>query len=247
MTDWLTWEADAPDPGGALTADVVTAITAGAESELTNHPIESGSMVTDHRILRPKTITIEFAQSSRPLYEDAGAEWSQQEISPRPSSFQPEGLLALTMLAGQAIAAIGSALGFGGGGSRSIWSLTAASDEDRIVELHDTLIDVLTNAYLCTVSYQGLILPGYVVHSVQLSRSAGESGLARFVVALQEVATVETAASAISGEALSSVASSALGTIPIPALGAQGADQVREDVIGKSWAVDLLEAGGISF
>lgn len=194
MADWLSWD------GGALTADVVTSYSADASAELTEHPIETGSVITDHQLRRPKTLTVEFAQSKQTLREDEMV-WTQVDAPYVESRFQPTGLLLLSTALEAGLKAIGSAIGLiGGGDTLTIWSLTAKDpDLDRVQELHDQLLDLLEGATECTFSYQGLELTGYYITSVRRSTRAGSGGLTRFTLELQHVQTVATAASSLAG------------------------------------------------
>lgn len=245
MADWLTWEGAAGASSGALTADVVKQITVSAESEVTNHPIESGSEISDHVIKRPRRVTFEFAQSTMPLSDDE-TKWEQLPIGPvRDSQFKPKGLLALTMLAGQAVSAIGAALGFGGGPSE-VWMLTAKTDEDRIHALHDKLLDVQDNAYFCTFNYQGLYLPQYILTSVQYSRGV-PGGIARFMIEAQSVKTVATAAAALGGGAGvgGSPVAGAVSLVPLVPKGPSAVEQVEKEVVQKSLLATGLDSLGL--
>ena len=235
MTDWLTWD------GGALTADVVKQITTSADAEITNHPIESGSEISDHVIKRPRRVTFEFAQSSMPFAGDE-VDWEQVPWSVRESQFKPTGLLALSMLAGSAIAAIGSLVGIGGG-STEIWVLTAKEDEDRIHKLHDQLIELWEDSEEVTFSYQGLYLSGYVISSVQYSRGV-PGGVARFTLEAQAVQTVETGVSSLTGS-LADLASSAINLVPLVPKGPAAVEKIEKTVVEKSLLASGLDSLGL--
>lgn len=242
MTDWLTWEGDIPGiGGGALTADVVKQITASAESEVTNHPIEDGSEISDHVIRRPRRVTFEFAQSATSIAE-ADTEWKRLPIDVRKSQFKPKGLLALTMLAEQAIAAVGAALGIGGGPSE-VWTLTAKEDKDRIHELHDKLIDVWQKSYLCTFNYQGLQLSDYVITSVQYSRGV-PGGIARFTIEAQAVVTAATAGATLGAAGVGSLPA-AVNLVPLVPVGPSAVEKLEKAVVQKSMLASGLDALGI--
>lgn len=243
MADFLSWDADFPEPGGALTADVVTAHTCEATAEVTEHPIESGSTIADHVIQHPASITVEFAQSALANIEDSDeVEWKQLDYQVRDSQFTPHGLLALTMAVGAALEAIGAAIGFGGS-SLSIWTLSAREQRDRINELHDQLLDVLTTAKTCTFTLGGKVLSGYVLTGVKLSRTAaGEDGLARFTVEARHVETVETAAASLLGNF---PVSQVLAAVPLLDLGKQTTEKIEKDVVKKSLLASGLDSLGL--
>lgn len=241
MTDWLTWEGSVPGAGGgALTADVVKQITASAELEVTNHPIESGSEISDHVIRRPRRVTFEFAQSTMPL-KVGEADWSQQPFTVRESQFKPRGLLALTMLAGRALAAIGSALGIGGGASQ-IWILSAKDEgKDRIAELHNALIGVWQSAAMCTFHYGDLYLADYVITSVQYSRGV-PGGIARFTIEAQEVKTVSTAAASLAEVGAGLAIPGAVNLIPLLPKGPSAVEKIEKAAVEKSMLASGLDA-----
>ena len=246
MADWMTWDAGGlPGVGaGALTADVVTAVTAANTSEVTNHPIESGSEISDHRIIRPDRVVFEFAQSTQPIRPEE-VEWQQTPINVRESQFQPEGLLLLTMAAEMALEAVGSAIGLIGGGNLEVWTLTASESSDRIHTLRDKLIEVQQAPYLVTFSYQGLVLPSYVLTRVQYRRENGAGGLARFTIEAQQIATVETAVSALGGGDLLSAATSVLAAVPLLDLGSKNVETVEKEVVKRSLLASGLDSLGL--
>jgi hypothetical protein len=236
VTDWLTWD------DGALTADVVKQVSASADAEVTNHPIESGSEISDHVIKRPRRVTFEFAQSAIPLAQENETDWEQVPWSVRESQFKPQGLLALSMLAGQAIAAIGSLVGLGGAPTQ-IWVLTAKKDEDRIKKLHDKLIELWQDSTKVTFNYQGLYLPGYVLASVQYTRGV-PGGIVRFTVEAQAVQTVETGISSLTGS-LADLAQSAINLVPLLRKGSTPVEKVEKTVIEKSLLASGLDSLGL--
>jgi len=221
MVDWLTWD------GGALTADVVTSYDHEAAVKMTEHPVETGAVITDHRISEPKRLTVEFAQSRQPLRMKDLA-WKQQEIDFIESRFQPSGLLLLSTAVEAGLKAAGQALGLLSGGSKlKVYSLTAKDpDSNRIQDLHDQLLDLLDGGTECTFTFQGLVLSGFYVTSVKRSTKAGEGGLSRFVLDLQHVQTVQTAAAALAGGfELPGI----LSAIPLLDLGKKSSRQEIED------------------
>jgi hypothetical protein len=235
VTDWLTWD------DGALTADIVTQVSASADAEITNHPIEAGSEISDHVIKRPRRVTFEFAQSSIPLAQEDETDWEQVPWSVRESQFKPTGLLALSMLAGQAIAAIGSLVGLGGAPTQ-IWVLTATKDEDRIKKLHDKLIELWQNSTEVTFNYQGLYLPGYVLAGVQYTRGV-PGGIVRFTVEAQAVQTVETGISSLTGS-LANLAQSAINLVPLLRKGSAPVEKIEAEVVRRQLGESGLNSLG---
>ena len=232
----MTWD------DGALTADVVTAFTCSCDGEVTNHPIETGSDISDHVIIHPETVSVEFAQSEQPLARDAELEWKKASIQVRESEFEPDGLLMLTMAAGKALAAVGSALGLGGGAELQIWTLTAKQDRDRVNEVFDTLVDVWRGAKTVTITSKGRTLDGYIITSAKLTRSNKEAGLARITIEAQHVETVTTAAtSLLDGFAVPAV----LRALPLLDKGKTSTKAIEAAVVKRSIAAGLLDGLGL--
>lgn len=237
MADWLTWGDTIT--GGALTADVVTRIDHESESEVTTHPIETGSEISDHVIHKPKRVTFEFSQSALPLRSEE-LEWSQVGINPAPNRFQPTGLLAVSTAAERALKAIGSAIGLVSGGELQIWALTAKEEKDRIHALHDQLLKLQKDAELVSFQYSGLVLSDYVITSVRYSRQR-PGGMVRFTIDAQEVATVATATSTLGS--LADAIPGALRLLPSLPFGKKGVEEVEADVIDHSLLVDSTLEG----
>jgi hypothetical protein len=235
MGDWMTWE------GGALTADVVTDISAAHTAEVTQHPIEGGSVISDHVQMQPPTVAFEFSQSKTSL-RDADLEWKQAPINVRESQFVPQGLLALTMAAGAAVGALTNAIGLTSSGTLKTWTLTAKTSKDRIHEMHDALIAAMGK--FVSFSYQGLVLSDYVLTGVKYARSNQHGGLCKFQVEAVHVTTVQTASSSLSGIGAGAGGAGPLSTIPSVSKGAQTAETVEKEVVKKSLLASGLDALG---
>lgn len=230
MADWLTWD------GGALTADIVTDVSASHDAEVTKHPIEDGSTIADHVDVHPPTVSFEFAQSAMTLRDDE-MKWQQAPIDVRESQFQPEGLLALTMAAGAAIGALTNAIGLTSTNELKTYTLTAKESKDRIHEMHDALIKVQRDVKKVTFAYQGLVLSDYIITSIKYHRGSKEGGLCRFQIEAEHIDVVKTAASSLvpGAGALTSV----VRALPLLNKGDQSAEKKEKEVVEKS----LLASG----
>ena len=226
MADWLIWD------GGALTADVVTSVEMESAAEPTDHPIESGGVITDHFIRQPDRLTVEFCQSRLSLRSE-DLVWKQTDVEFIESRFEPSGLLALSSAVGAGLQAAGQALGILSSPSElKVWSLTLKDpDTNRVQEIHDQLLNLLNDSTELQFSYQGQELQGYYLTSVRRSTQAGSGGMSRFTVELREVQTVQTAA--VAGLGLE--APSILSAIPLLDLGKKSNRQeVEENLFERS-------------
>ncbi|MFA4972193.1 MAG: phage baseplate protein [bacterium] len=225
--DWLTWEGLFPGLGGALTADVITAVEVEHTATATKHAIETGSKISDHVMREPPRVRFEFAQSELPNISDdsltGDTMWIQSPVTPQANRFKPTGLLLAQRALGMAASAIAGAVL----PPVMVWNLTARlPGEDRVHKIHNTLIDVLEKAHLCAFHYRGLVLTDYVLTSVRYSRQAGEGGLARFTLSAEHIMTVKTAASSLAGVEVPSI----LAAVPLSQLGRKTVKQVEAEV-----------------
>lgn len=237
MADWMTWD------GGALTADIVTAVGLEHTADITEHSVEDGSTISDNVSPRPPVVTFEFAQSKMPL-RDSELDWKQAPINVRESQFQPQGLLMLTMAAGAAIGALTNAIGLTSSESAlKVWTLTAKTSKDRIHEMHDALVGVQTGVKEVSFSYDGLVLSGYYLSSVRYSRENKEGGLCRFQLEAKYVPKVKTASSSLTPGA--GVSSQLLRALPTQSGGAKTAEAKEKEVVKKSLLASGLDLGGL--
>ena len=233
MADWITWD------GGALTADVVTDVSAAHTAEVTQFPVEDGSVISDHVLVQPPTVAFEFAQSKQSL-RDADLEWKQAPINVRESQFQPEGLLALTMAAGAAVGALTNAIGLTSSNTLKTYTLTAKTPKDRIHEMHDKLVGAIGK--FVAFSYQGLVLSNYMLTGVKYNRTNKEAGLCRFQLEAVHVDIVKTATSSISSVGVGVGSTGLISSLPSVSKGGQTAETVEKEVVKRS----LLVSGGIN-
>lgn len=204
--DLLAWK----DEGGTLHAvpvDIVTGHEDDRSAEVTSFAVEKGANVNDHVIHQPDTLTLEVCQTQTPFPSPArpgslytapkGFATKAIKLDVRKSLFEPGGLLALSTAITGALSSVATALGLPGQGSGDVYANVFVSNSpgpvDRIGELHDQLIQIKQNAYLCKIVYRGKIYPDYLMTRVRWTSQKGEVGLGRFSLSFQALRTVETA------------------------------------------------------
>jgi hypothetical protein len=202
--------------GGALVADLLQEATITDSSELTQYAIEDGSIIVDHVIRQPRTLTLKLVQTETPIVETTGFALALQTLSyearpdgtqtatvpVRQSEFRPAPLLALS-------AAVRSLL-FGGGPPKElrvtglqsdkplttrelkVHVLSAGAPLDRVNAFHDALIDLLETATPVLVTVKGNSYIDLVLIGVTRTDAGGQAGKASFSVELKQIATVET-------------------------------------------------------
>lgn len=202
--------------GGFLACDMLGEASIADASELTQYAIEDGSLISDHVIRQPRTLSLTLVQTETPLSETTGFARAVQALTYqerpagqqtvtvplRQSEFRPAPLLALS-------AGIQSLL-FGGGPDKElkvtglkadgapaskdlkVHVLVAGAPADRVNAFHDQLLDLLEAATAVLVTIKGNSYVDLVVIGVTRTDVGGQVGRASFAVELKQVATVET-------------------------------------------------------
>jgi hypothetical protein len=175
-----------------IKADITSDLTDERTAEITDHPIESGAVVSDHVIHKPDTLTLQLLQTQTPIEDGAELSSTKVKLDVRENQFEAGGLLALSRAVGAAISAIGSLFGFGGSPGVEVYVLTAATELDRIVDLHTKLIEAKQKARSIQVSFLGYSWEGMLITNVKYMRSNKDQA-GRFTLELRQIRTVSTA------------------------------------------------------
>jgi hypothetical protein len=202
--------------GGFLACDMLGEASITDASELTSFALEDGSIISDHVIRQPRTLSLTLVQTETPISETTGFARAMQALSYperpagqqtntvpiRPSEFRPAPLMALS-------AGIQSLL-FGGGPDTElkvtglkadpnvaskplqVHVLSAGAPADRVNAFHGELLDLLESAEPVLVTVKGYTYIDLVVVGVTRTDSSGQVGRASFGVELKQIATVET-------------------------------------------------------
>lgn len=200
--------------GGVLVCDMLVDAQAAHQLELTQHAIETGSVISDHAIHRPTTIDLTLLQTETPIETIDGFAVTTQELSvpgrtpgrqttelnPHQPPLQPN----FNSVVGSVSARL-----FGGAqgpirveGLKSdtpvetrtlrVTALTANAPVDRVNAFYDQLLQLLEGVTPLVVSVKGYVWIDMFLTSVTRTDGAGQVGAARFAVTLQHVATVTT-------------------------------------------------------
>lgn len=201
--------------GGVLVADLLQDSTVTDTSELTQYPIEDGSLISDHIIRQPQTLELTLVQTETPIEKTTGFAQALQSLgydtrpdakqdgkaSIRQSEFRPAPLLALTGAA--------KSLLFGGPAKELKWQglksdgplakkqlqvhvLSAGAPVARVNTFHTALLSLLEQGLACIVTVKGKSFVDLVLTSVTRSDAGGQAGKASFKVSFKQIATVET-------------------------------------------------------
>jgi hypothetical protein len=213
LFSWL----DAAGNTNTLDVDVAMSTKDKRTVKLTDHVVETGSVVTDHIVIMPEELSFELVMTQSPFagrnapgfamgasnITAAGRQLTPDTntISVRKSQFQPGGFLLLSSGLRSVISSVfgGEDLPGRASGSRSTETtavmaanvLQASAPVDRVNATHDTLIEIMNTGLLVTVSFKGRLYIDYLLTSVELSQGPGEAGMGRFMVDLRAFRTVE--------------------------------------------------------
>lgn len=215
----FSWLDDAGNTN-TLDVDVVMATTDKRTAKLTDHVVEDGSVITDHVVIMPESLTLELVVSQTPIKAEGFApapvnlnasaqklDIKQYPIDVRPSQFQPGGFLFLSSGLRSLVSNVPLLGALLGGGSKSVSSmqgsaanvaassfsvqtLQATTPADRVIAVHDQLIDILDNVLLVTVSFKGRLFVDYLLTEVELQQTAGKAGIGKFRVEARAFRTV---------------------------------------------------------
>jgi hypothetical protein len=206
LFSWL----DAAGNVNTLDVDVVMSTTDKRTAQLTDHVVETGSVVTDHIVIKPESLNFELVVSQTPMaplatggFEPATLDIEVQArsfapavipINVRKSQFRPGGFLALSTGIRNVLAEV-----FGGSEETpttmqgSTTKVTTSKLQvrvlqatggpvDRVNDTFDTLIEIMNTGLLVTVSFKGRLYLDYLLTSVELSQGPKEGGMGRFKV-----------------------------------------------------------------
>jgi hypothetical protein len=212
----FTW-LDESGTEHTLDVDVVSSATDERTATLTDHAVETGSTITDHVVITPETLSLELVVSQTPIAEVKGMARSQTSFSTttqtleatdvpiqvRQSEFKPGGFLLLSSgvrsLVGAILGAAANGTNTARGSKTATKTLSGRADVlqstggaalDRVADVHDNLIRILSGALLVTVNFKGRIYEDYLLTRVTLSSNPGEFGLGRFSVDARAFRTV---------------------------------------------------------
>lgn len=202
-------------PAGFLVCDAVLDASVAHLFEFTEHPVEDGSTLTDHLIVKPEQISLTLVATDTPIRSDAtgfakvsqpltvksvtyGKQQTQLKVQPRAGLPQLNvasavniglkalsGAVAPNSITGLKVQAA-SAKTF------SISVLAAGAPIDRIHDFYAKLLELATTATRLTLTFKGYSYPDYVFTSITKSDRPGEFGRSTFPVELRRVRTVAT-------------------------------------------------------
>lgn len=210
----FSWQ-DASGNTRRLDVDVVMSASDKRSAKLTDHVVETGAVITDHVVIQPESLSLDLVVTQTPINADADfapaaidinsssqtLKGATHRIKVQPNAFVPGGFLLLSQGVRTAVTSLlGAVTGADSNmqGSKveiattsgRVSVLQASAPVDRVVRVHDQLIEIMNNVLLVTVSFKGRLYVDYLLTEVELSEQAGKAGMASFKVQARAFRTV---------------------------------------------------------
>lgn len=201
--------------GGVLVADMVADASIVDANELTQYAVEDGSLISDHVIRQPRSMSLTLVQTETPIsevqgfamalqtlgYETRALGQQTQTLQIPKSEFRPAPLLALGEAARGLLFGKPSnelrVTGLDASGplvrrELKVHVLSPGAPRDRVNEFYSQLLSLLETATPVIVTLKGASYIDLVLTSVTRTDAAGQFGKGSFAVELRQIATVET-------------------------------------------------------
>jgi hypothetical protein len=200
--------------GGVLLCDMLVDASATHTLQLTEHPIETNAVISDHAIHRPFTLDLTLVQTQTPISAIDGFSQSSQSLTyaTRPDGRQTNELQVRTndripanvnqLIGGitSRIAGAGSPITIEGAKADTplqsaplrVTALTADAPVERVNRFYADLLSLMLGVTPLNISFKGVTHIDMVLTSLTRLDAPGQVGMARFQVSLQRVATVST-------------------------------------------------------
>lgn len=189
-SNFFVWK-DADGTDHIISADLVQSALDVRQTNLTEHAIEDGSIVSDHVIRKPDTCTFELIQSQTPLYNlpFEGQAFQQREVTVEGRAAPPKkGLLSFSIPPSSHAVDTGNIQDF----NYVFFAFSAETPRDRIRDMHDKLIELLDNSHEVEITFRGYTLQKMILIGLTSSSNPGELGMGRFSLEFQKLNTVTT-------------------------------------------------------
>lgn len=201
--------------GGVLLCDMLVDSSAVHTLQLTEHPIETNAVVSDHAIHRPFTLDLTLVQTETPIspVEGFGQAVQSLDYATRPDGRQTNELKVRTndripANVNQLIGSVTSRLLGAAQGSiviegakadtplqsapLRVTTLAANAPVERVNQFYADLLSLMLGVTPLNITVKGATHIDMVITSLTRLDAPGQVGCARFQVSLQRVATVST-------------------------------------------------------
>lgn len=181
----------------SLFVDIVGDMSSNRSSQLTEFPIEDGSVINDHLIHRPVSVSLSLGSVTKPIFDD---DWSETSIDLKVRAVQTR-VLSPFLLVGRAVSAglqgAAALLGVGGNEPTGATVRKNPSPGNRQQDVYETLIRIAERGYFVTVNYDGRVYPDMILTELTKARAQADRGTMRFQCTFQTPRTVTTAGASL--------------------------------------------------
>lgn len=181
---WVYLLPDDEDPN-IVVFDATMSETHDSTAEITSHPIDDGSTISDHVIIHPFAFSCDVYVTNTPIEDlGRGVVETVELVIPKPNPFPSNPFNAAEILANKALDALF-------GGPLKVQTLLFGEPFDRIKEVHDTLKLLIGRGASMSVVTSTATYDKVVLTSVSLPRT--EYGGASFSLTFGQITTVQSA------------------------------------------------------
>lgn len=197
--------------GGMLICDVVNDASVEHDLELTEHPIDDGSVITDHAIRKPVVINLTLSQTQTPLRPVDGFSPTQKTLEVKSVTYgrqktkldipQPRIAPSVTGLIRAGTAALkgagtasieGLKVGAPQAQTLGITVLQAGAPVDRVGAFYEQLLKLMLAVEPVTLTFKRRDYAGFYFSKVHKADKPGQVGKSTFDVSLKLIPTVAT-------------------------------------------------------
>lgn len=207
---------------GFLVCDAVIDAQFEQQVEATEHAIEDGSVITDHLVRKPQTLSMTLVATQTPLAANLGPSTTGMSVqgvtvqlrsTSKPGRQQTKlqirqrqgvqlnvgaavsaglGALKRAVGAGDPDSVDGMKAGTPSSGSFTVQALAADTPSDRVNDFFSLLLGFALSGERLKIAFKGLEYENFVLTSVTKSDSAGQGGKSTFPVTFKQILTVQT-------------------------------------------------------
>lgn len=196
-------------PGGFLIADAVDDSSIDDTATMTDHPVESGSVISDHIIHDPTVVAVTLFATQTPIYSDANFVRQQRTLGLRvlersrqtsqityPPRRNPQlnvaSAISRALEQNRPSSFEGVKVGPVKESSFDVTVLAANDPVDRVNAFYDRLLEIKNTHALCTLTFKGHARPNMVLLSVRKSDTPAQVGASSFACRFRQFTTVAT-------------------------------------------------------
>lgn len=180
-----------PESLPPILVDLVTELSFELVAELTSFPVEDGSTRTDNKVAQPARLTLSISQTEHPIDDPSYALTPLTLTIPKVRTQVTSPFLIAGALVGDAINAIGNAIGLLDA-PKVLETFQTSSPRNRGGELAQKIAELWASTETSSISFKGRVYERMELVSVTERHTAGSAGLSGFDLSFEELRTFST-------------------------------------------------------